>query len=100
MLKGVKFCIWVLLFFFGSCFSFLARLIFTADYVIPVKPENPMLLYDLATVSKQIKRDLNQSKVDSFVSRVAKNNDENNGDRHKIFTIFLTNWFVLVITLI
>ena len=43
---------------------------------------------------------LNQSRVDSFVGRVAKNNSWNNGDRHKILEILLTNCFVLVITLL
>ena len=41
---------------------------------------------------------LNQSKYDSFVERVAKNNSWNNGDRHKIHEIFLSNCFVFVIT--
>ena len=39
-------------------------------------------------------RNLNQSKDDSFVERVAKNNRWNNGDRHKIHMIFLINCFV------
>ena len=43
---------------------------------------------------------LNQSKDDSVVERVAKNNSWNNGDRHKIFEIFLINCFVFVITLV
>ena len=43
---------------------------------------------------------LNQSKHDSFVERVAKNNSWNNGDRHKIHEIFLINCFVSVITLL
>ena len=41
---------------------------------------------------------LNQSKDDSFVERVAKNNSWNNGDRHKIHEIILINCFVFVIT--
>ena len=32
--------------------------------------------------------DLNQSNVDSFVERVAKNNSKNNGDRYKTYYIF------------
>ena len=48
-------------------------------------------------LAEQRKRDLNQPKVDSFVSRMAKNNGENNSDRHKICSIFLTNCFALVI---
>ena len=43
---------------------------------------------------------LNQSKDDSFVEWVAKNNSWNNGDRHKINEIFLINCFVSVITLV
>ena len=43
---------------------------------------------------------LNQSKDDSFVERVAKNNNWNNGDRLKIQEIFLINCFVFVITLV
>ena len=43
---------------------------------------------------------LNQSNVDSFVGRVAKDNSENNGDRHKIHKVFPTNRFVLVVTLV
>ena len=43
---------------------------------------------------------LNQSKDDSFVERVAKNNSWNNGDRHKIHEIFLINCFVFIITLV
>ena len=43
---------------------------------------------------------LSQSKDDSFVERVAKNNSWNNGDRHKIHEIFLINCFVFVITLV
>ena len=47
---------------------------------------------------------LNQSKDDSFVERVAKNNKKNiswnNGDRHKIHEIFPINCFVFVITLV
>ena len=41
---------------------------------------------------------LNQSKDVLFVERVAKNNSRNNGDRHKIYDIFLINCFVFVIT--
>ena len=37
---------------------------------------------------------LNQSKDDSFVERVVKNNSCNNGDRHKIHEIVLNNCFV------
>ena len=37
--------------------------------------------------------DLNQSKDDSFVKRVAKNNNWNNGDHHKIHEISLINFF-------
>ena len=44
--------------------------------------------------------DLNQSKDDSFDKRVAKNNNWNNGDRHKIHEIFLINCFVFVIILV
>ena len=44
--------------------------------------------------------DLNQSKDDSFVKQVAKNNNWNNGDRHKIHEIFLTNCFVFVVILV
>ena len=44
--------------------------------------------------------DSNQSKVDSFVERVAKNNSWNNGDRHKLYEIFLINCFVPVKTLV
>ena len=43
---------------------------------------------------------LNQSRHDSFVEWVAKNNGWNNGDRHKIHEIFLINCFVFVITLV
>ena len=43
---------------------------------------------------------LNQSRVDSFVGRVAKNNSQNDSDRHKIHEIFLANCLVLVITLL
>ena len=43
---------------------------------------------------------LNQLKDDSFVERLAKNNNWNNGDRHKIHEIFLVNCFVFVITLV
>ena len=43
---------------------------------------------------------LNESKDDSFVERVAKNNSWNNGDHHKIREIFLINCFVFVITLV
>ena len=35
--------------------------------------------------------DLNQSNVNSFVERMAKNNRGNNGDRHTIFIISLLN---------
>ena len=35
--------------------------------------------------------DLNQSKDDSFVKRVVRNNNQNNGDGHKIHEIFLIN---------
>ena len=41
-----------------------------------------------------------QSKDDSFVKWVAKNNSWNNGDRHKIHEIFLINCFVFVIILV
>ena len=41
---------------------------------------------------------LNQSKDDSFVEWVAKNNSWNNRDCHKIHEIFLINCFVFVIT--
>ena len=44
--------------------------------------------------------DLNQSKDGFFVKRVAKNNSWNNGDRHKIHEIFLTNCFAFLITLV
>ena len=44
--------------------------------------------------------DLNPSKDDSFVKRVAENNSWNNGDLHKIHEIFLINCFVFVITLV
>ena len=44
--------------------------------------------------------DLNQSKDDSCVKRVTKNNNWNNGDRHKIYEIFLINCFVFVIILV
>ena len=44
--------------------------------------------------------DLNQSNIDSFVGRVAKNNSENRGDRHKIHKVFPTYCFVNVITLV
>ena len=43
---------------------------------------------------------LNRSKDDSFVERVAKNNSWNKSDRHKIHEIFLINCFVFVITLV
>ena len=43
---------------------------------------------------------LNQSKDDCFVERVAKNNSWNNGDRQKIHEIFLINCFIFVITLV
>ena len=43
--------------------------------------------------------DLNQSKDDSFVKWVAKNNNWNNGDRHKINELFQIN-FVFVIILV
>ena len=42
---------------------------------------------------------LNLSKDDSFAERGAKNNKWNNGDRHKIHEIFLSNCFVFVIIL-
>ena len=38
---------------------------------------------------------LNQSKYDSFVERVIKNNSWNKGDRHKIHEIFLIVLFSL-----
>ena len=44
--------------------------------------------------------DLNQSNDGSFVKRVAKNNNWNNDDRHKIHEIFLINCFVFVIILV
>ena len=44
--------------------------------------------------------DLHQSKDDSFVKRVAKNSNWNNGGRHKIHEIFLINCLVFVITLV
>ena len=44
--------------------------------------------------------DLNQSKDDSLVKRVAKNHSRNNGDCHKIHEIFLINCFVFVIILV
>ena len=40
---------------------------------------------------------LNQSNVDSFAGRVAKNNSKNNGDCHKIHKVFPTYCFVLVV---
>ena len=40
--------------------------------------------------------DLNESKDDSFVKRVAKNNNWNNGDRHKIHEIFLIDCFAFL----
>ena len=43
---------------------------------------------------------LNQSKDDSFVKRVAIDDNWNNGDRHKIHEIFLINCFVLVTILV
>ena len=43
---------------------------------------------------------LNQSNDDSFVKLVAKNNNWNNGDRHKIDEMFLINCFVFVIILV
>ena len=42
---------------------------------------------------------LNQSKDDSFVERVAKNNSWNNGNRHQIHDIFPINCFVVLVTL-
>ena len=39
--------------------------------------------------SKKGECDLNQSKDDSFVKLVAKNNNGNNGDRHKIHEKFM-----------
>ena len=47
----------------------------------------------LLLLANKGKRDVNQSKFGSFVSRVAKNNGESNGDRHKIYNIFLTVLF-------
>ena len=44
--------------------------------------------------------DFNQSKDDSFVKRVVKNNNWNNGDRHKIHEIFLINCFLFVIIIV
>ena len=44
---------------------------------------------------KQRRCNLNQSKDDSFVERVAMNNSWNNGDRHKIHQIFLIVLFSL-----
>ena len=44
--------------------------------------------------------DLNQSKDGSFVKRVAKNNNRNNGYRHKILEKFLIDCFVFVIILL
>ena len=43
---------------------------------------------------------INQSKDDSVVERVAKNNSWNNGNRHKIYEIFLIKCFAFVITLV
>ena len=43
--------------------------------------------------------DLNQSNVDSFVERVAKNSSGNNGDHDRISIIFLINCFALGFTL-
>ena len=43
---------------------------------------------------------LNQSNLDYFVKRLAKNNSKNNDSRHKIHHIFLTDYFVLAITLV
>ena len=43
---------------------------------------------------------LNQSKYDSLLNWVAKNNSWNNDDRHKIHQIFLINCFVFIITLV
>ena len=54
----------------------------------------------MATVTETRECGLNQSRVDSFVGQVAKNNKSSNSDRHKIHEIFLTNCFVLVITLL
>ena len=45
----------------------------------------------------EIACDLNQSKDDSFVKRVAKNNNWNNGGRHKLHEILLINCFAFVI---
>ena len=58
-----------------------------------------MSLGDLDIVIRTTECDLNQSNVDSFVARVAKNNSRNNVDCHRIFKIFLINCFGTVITL-
>ena len=49
---------------------------------------------------KQRRMRFNQSKDDSFVERVTKNNNWNNEDRHKIQEKFLINFFVFVVTLV
>ena len=46
----------------------------------------------------KVECNLNQSKDDYFVERVAKNNSWNNGHGHKIHETFLTNCFVFVIS--
>ena len=63
----------------------------------------PFTTTDLAIWQRYLNKgecNLNQSKDDSFVERVAKNNSSNNGDRHKIYEIFLINCFAFVITLV
>ena len=58
-------------------------------------------LGDLAIVVRTNKiANLNQSNVDFFVERVAKNESRNNGNYQEIHKIFMINRFVLIIILV
>ena len=50
-----------------------------------------MISFYPAAVLDKKECDFDQSIVDSFVERVAKNNSRNNGDRHEILKVFLKN---------
>ena len=54
-----------------------------------------ILVYWLLLSNKE-SWDLNQSKVSSFIERVAKKNGEKNSDRHRVHRIFQVNYFVLI----
>ena len=51
-------------------------------------------------IRKKGERDLDQSHVDSLVFRVAKNNSGDDCNHHRIAKSFLTNYFVLAVTLV